>query len=186
MKHRILVAGLGFLATMATTSLALADCEADLVQLESAMGASGVSASSMSAMKDAGEKASTALRKDDDATCHNLVVDALKAAGATSPETAKSPAVAGALGDLSSFRTITSDTLALVKKNDLTGAKNRIKDLESAWDQARPKLHSMNAGAWDKLDSAIDAALKALRSSNPDAKASGDALAALLIVIDAS
>ncbi len=189
MLKTFLLVSLASLALMGTTSLARADCEADLVDLETAMAASGVSAATLAAMKDAGEKAATAMRKDDDATCHSLVTDALKAGGAA-PAAAiaatTSPAPASALGDLSTFRTIATDTLALVKKGDLAGAKLHIKDLETAWDQARPKLHAMNVAAWDKMDGAIDDALKALRAAAPDAKASGDALAALLAVIAAS
>ena len=183
-----LLMSLGLLALVGTTSFAFADCEADLVDLEAAMAKPGVSPSALAAMQAAGEKASDAMRKDDDATCHSLVTDALKdggaapaASGATTP-----PVAAGALGDLSAFKAITNELLALVKKGDLAGAKNHIKDLETSWDQARPKLHAMNVAAWDKMDGAIDVALKALRASNPDAKASGDALAALLVVIDAS
>jgi hypothetical protein len=188
MLKTFMVVSLASMVLMGATSFARADCEADLVDLESAMAAPGVSATTLAVMKDAGEKAATAMRKDDDATCHSLVTDALKSAGAAPAAAAASPspARAGALGDLSAFGTIATDTLALVKKGNLAGAKLHIKDLEVAWDQARPKLHAMNVAAWDKMDGAIDVALTSLRVANPDAKACGDALAALLAVIAVS
>ena len=172
----------GMLASAST--LAYADCEADLGQLEKAMAVSGIKPDQTKALQAAGEKASSALRKDDDATCHTIIVDALKANG-TPVAADAAPADSGAmLGDLSAFRTIASDTLKLAQAGDNAGAKKRISDIETAWDKARTTLKAKNAAAWTAIDDLLDAALKATRATTTDAKASVNALTALITTID--
>ena len=86
--------------------------------------------------------------------------------------------------DLSAFRIIAQDTLAIVNTGNLRRAKSRIKDLEADWDRAEAKLRPRSPEQWSKIDKAVDAALQQLRAVSPQAAPAKDTLQNLLVALN--
>lgn len=84
------------------------------------------------------------------------------------------------LGDLSTFRVITRDTLDLLAAGDQAGATSRIDDLEIEWDNAEARLKPRDKAAWTAIDGRIDTVLRELRATGPNAGSESAALQALL------
>ena len=84
------------------------------------------------------------------------------------------------LGDLSSFRTVTQDTLNLLNGGDQSGATARVDDLETGWDNAEARLKPKDNAAWTEIDGKIDTVLRALRATSPNPNSEKTALTALL------
>jgi uncharacterized membrane-anchored protein len=82
-----------------------------------------------------------------------------------------------------SYRAIAQDTLALVGSGDQSGAKSRVTDLETAWDDDQPTLQPKDCRAWTFVDQQIDPVLSAVRDAHPDRTAEEKALDALLTTL---
>lgn len=89
------------------------------------------------------------------------------------------------LSDMGPFKKIAEDTLALIEKKDMKGAKTRIKDLEATWDAAEGRLKSVNSATWSSVDKTIDKSLTAVRAAHPDADACSKSLKVLIEKFDA-
>jgi hypothetical protein len=88
------------------------------------------------------------------------------------------------LGDLSPFKTITVATLELVDSGNLSAAKTKVRDLETAWDNTAGALKRMNKEKWAEVDDSIDTVLRQLRAFHQDSVACQESLHSLLTVID--
>lgn len=99
-------------------------------------------------------------------------------AGGSAPQAASS---ASPLGDLSSFRTITQNTLDLLNAGDQSGATTRITDLETEWDNAQARLKARDSAAWTEVDGKIDTVLRELRATSPNPATEKAALNDLLV-----
>jgi hypothetical protein len=82
--------------------------------------------------------------------------------------------------DVTALRTITQDTLDLIAGGDQSGARDRATDLETAWDDAQPRLEPLDGTAWTFLDSQVDDVLSAVRAGSPDTATEQQALQALI------
>ena len=130
----------------------------------------------------AADKALKAVRAaTPDTAAMKVALAALQTSLAAQPaaSTGVTLAAAAGLGDTTAFTAIIADVQALAEKGDFEGAKTRIKDFETAWDDKASALRAMDATTWGTVDAASDAALDAVRAATPDAAAIKASLAAL-------
>jgi uncharacterized membrane-anchored protein len=103
--------------------------------------------------------------------------------GQLQTQAAASSSPTAPLGDVSAFRKIATDMLALVKADDVAGAKTRAGDLETAWDAGQARMRPMNLERWTVMDGAIDDVLTKVRAGKPGPECAAS-LEALVSVID--
>lgn len=87
------------------------------------------------------------------------------------------------LGDLAPYEAIVIDTQVIAASGDLAGAKTRITDFETLWDDAEAAMRPMDTAAWGNVDSAADGALLSLRARHRDPKNVRKALSELISVL---
>ena len=85
--------------------------------------------------------------------------------------------------DVATFRNITEQTLTKVKSGDQAGATAGAKDLETAWDEAQPKLEAIDGATWTAIDEHIDAVLSSIRDAHPDQGTETQTLSDLLTAL---
>ena len=91
-----------------------------------------------------------------------------EAAAATVPAVAVPAHAHFPPAETATFRTVTRDTLTLIRAGQHDAAQNRIKDLETAWDSDQNTLQPMDPASWTIIDGRIDDALHAVRAKHPD------------------
>jgi len=125
----------------------------------------------------AGTPAEVAPRKKGPAVARQVVVVAVLLLGASSlgyqlrstqlrEHAAASVSSSAPLGDISHFRQIAGDMLDAERGGDVSAAKSRADDLETAWDNAQALLRPMSPEKWTRMDNAIDDVLKKVRSGS--------------------
>ena len=87
--------------------------------------------------------------------------------------------ISAGIGDTSVFATIITDVQAFAAKGDIAATKTRITDFEIAWDENAKGLRPIDPASWDRIDSAADTAMTALRAGTPDTAAINAALTSL-------
>lgn len=85
--------------------------------------------------------------------------------------------------DVTTFRTITRETLSRVQAGDQAGATASGKNLETAWDEAQPRLKAIDDATWTAIDGRIDTVLTAIRDPKPDPATQTQALNDLLAAL---
>ncbi|MEZ0349836.1 hypothetical protein [Mycobacterium sp. pR1184] len=106
--------------------------------------------------------------------------DSVTTSTITAPAQPGQPASAFPAAEVAKFRSITQDTLSKLQAGDQAGAKARIKDLETAWDDDESKLKPIDQNAWHTLDKQIDGALAAVRAPMPNPATEKQRVTALL------
>lgn len=70
--------------------------------------------------------------------------------------------------DVATFRNVTEEMLTKVRSGDQAEVSVGAKNLETAWDDAQPRLEAIDGATWTAIDGRIDAVLSSVRDAHPD------------------
>lgn len=102
----------------------------------------------------------------------------------TTADQAKSAATAHfPAADNARIRSITAKTQSLVAAGDQKAAQSKVRELETAWDQAQPDLQSKDCSTWTFIDGRIDPVLSSVRADHPDRSAEQQTISDLLAAL---
>ena len=113
-----------------------------------------------------------------------LPVGAFAAVEILLPRAPADTQAAAGLGDVSRYQAIVTDVRKSADSGDLAAAETRVTDFETLWDQEEPSLRPIDKAGWARIDTAADAAFKALRDRHPQAGKVDAALAGLSAALD--
>jgi hypothetical protein len=71
--------------------------------------------------------------------------------------------------NMTPYRKLAADTLTAFKAHDLTTARKKAKELETAWDKNEKALEKKSPDVWNQIDKAMDDFIKPLAGKAPDA-----------------
>ena len=103
-----------------------------------------------------------------------LTVCGAIASSAQEPKTAvdqSKPAASTPAADdnMTPYRELAADTLQAFKAHDMPTAKKKGRELEVAWDTREKALQKKSPDLWGQIDKAMDAFIKPLQGTSPDA-----------------
>jgi hypothetical protein len=71
--------------------------------------------------------------------------------------------------NMTPYRTLAADTQKAFKAHDLTAARKKAKELETAWDKNEKALQKKSPDVWNQIDKAMDDFIKPLADKAADA-----------------
>lgn len=91
--------------------------------------------------------------------------------------------LAGPWQDFLMFEAMAAETIALVSREDLVAAENRIGDFEAAWQTAQGRVRAYDGRLWQLVDQATGRATAELRGSERSPAKAQAALSTLMAAL---
>lgn len=103
------------------------------------------------------------------------------------PALVSAPKPIGALAypwrDFLMFETMAAETMALVSREEMVAAENRIGDFEAAWQTAETRIRPWDGRLWRLVDAAVRRAVADLRGSERSPTRARSAVSNLMAVL---